>query len=922
MNVRMTTTAVLTMVALSACLRPTDDGKPDGGGSMEPVPPAATLELSPGTQTIPLGSTGSVRITQVQPDGTAQDVTQTAELRAEPEGVVTLSQGTVRAVAAGSVILVAKLNQLEARASVVVPQASVQSIEVSLPEATVAKGAVFSAAALATLSDGSLLDVSASAQWAVENPQGTDEVLRLVSPGVVLARNGGSARVKATVGAVTGAADVVVRDVRVVSLVVTPGMASVPVNSSVQLTAMARYSDGTDVDVTRAVQWSSSAATFTIEPSGLAVARSSGAATLTATVDGQAATSALTAIDATATQLTFMPGSLTLAVRASAPFRVVAAFSNGASADVTSLVSFSSSRPAVASVSSTGNRGVVSALSAGSTDITARFGSVSATASVVVTAAALQSIELTPRTLTLSGSGVVSVRARGTYTDGSQSDVTEQAIWTSDDTSVATVSNAAGARGQVRGFNGGMTVVTARIGSLRAQVDVTVQAATMSGLELAPATVSVEAGRTTQLRAIASFSDNTTRDVTAQATWTSLSPMVATVSNAAGSKGLVRALVNGSAAIQVTLQGRAASASVTVQPPTLSQLSISPGVMSVPLGLPAGFSATAAYSDGSAIPVTDQVVWTSSNPAVAEVLLSQGYAYLDSKQAGSTIITATMPGVAPASASVTVTSATLSRIDVTPARPMLPVGAYVELNASGIYSDLTTQFLRYAASWTSSDPSVASVGNGYQDKGFVTALRAGTTTITATYAGVSASTLLTVTSATLTQLQVTPFAPRLPIGFDTSLRATGLYSDNTTRDLTYAVSWTSSAPATATIGLYAELQPIQAGTVTITATFGAVQGTTVVTVTSATLSSVVVNTPSSMPLAVQATRALSARGTFSDGSMMDVTPYLTWLSSAPPVASVSNAWPTNGEVKGLFPGTATITAVRGSVMGATSIQVQ
>jgi hypothetical protein len=902
MNVRMTTTAVLTMVALSACLRPTDDGKPDGGGSMEPVPPAATLELSPGTQTIPLGSTGSVRITQVQPDGTAQDVTQTAELRAEPEGVVTLSQGTVRAVAAGSVILVAKLNQLEARASVVVPQASVQSIEVSLPEATVAKGAVFSAAALATLSDGSLLDVSASAQWAVENPQGTDEVLRLVSPGVVLARNGGSARVKATVGAVTGAADVVVRDVRVVSLVVTPGMASVPVNSS--------------------VQWSSSAATFTIEPSGLAVARSSGAATLTATVDGQAATSALTAIDATATQLTFMPGSLTLAVRASAPFRVVAAFSNGASADVTSLVSFSSSRPAVASVSSTGNRGVVSALSAGSTDITARFGSVSATASVVVTAAALQSIELTPRTLTLSGSGVVSVRARGTYTDGSQSDVTEQAIWTSDDTSVATVSNAAGARGQVRGFNGGMTVVTARIGSLRAQVDVTVQAATMSGLELAPATVSVEAGRTTQLRAIASFSDNTTRDVTAQATWTSLSPMVATVSNAAGSKGLVRALVNGSAAIQVTLQGRAASASVTVQPPTLSQLSISPGVMSVPLGLPAGFSATAAYSDGSAIPVTDQVVWTSSNPAVAEVLLSQGYAYLDSKQAGSTIITATMPGVTPASASVTITSATLSRIDVTPARPMLPVGAYVELNASGIYSDLTTQFLRYAASWTSSDPSVASVGNGYQDKGFVTALRAGTTTITATYAGVSASTLLTVTSATLTQLQVTPFAPRLPIGFDTSLRATGLYSDNTTRDLTYAVSWTSSAPATATIGLYAELQPIQAGTVTITATFGAVQGTTVVTVTSATLSSVVVNTPSSMPLAVQATRALSARGTFSDGSMMDVTPYLTWLSSAPPVASVSNAWPTNGEVKGLFPGTATITAVRGSVMGATSIQVQ
>jgi uncharacterized protein YjdB len=398
--------------------------------------------------------------------------------------------------------------------------------------------------------------------------------------------------------------------------------------------------------------------------------------------------------------------------------------------------------------------------------------------------------------------------------------------------------------------------------------------------------------------------------------------MVATVSNASGSKGVVRALVNGTATIQVTVQGQMATGTVNVQAPALTQLSISPGAVSVPLGLPAGFAATAAYSDGSAIPVTDQVAWSSSNPAVAEVQISQGYAYLDSKQAGTVVITATMAGVAPARATVTITTATLGRIDVTPARPMLPVGAYVELNASGIYSDLTTQYLRYAVSWTSSDPSVATVGNTYQDKGFVTALRAGTTTITATYNGVSSTTLLTVTSATLTQIQVTPFAPRLPIGFDTNLRATGLYSDNTTRDLTYAVSWTSSAPATASIGLYANLQPIQAGAATITATSGSVQGTTLVTVTSATLSSVVIGTPSSMPIAVQATRQLTARGTFSDGSMMDVTPYVTWLSSTPAIASVSNAYPSNGEVKGLSVGMATITAVRGSVLVTGSIQVQ
>lgn len=917
---------VLAVMAMSACLRPPEDGvKPDagvGGGAGGGAAQTATLEISPATLTVPLGSTATVRVTSVQPDGAPIDVTATAALRAEPEGVVTLSQGVVRAVAAGSVILIARHGELEARASVVVPQASVRSIEVSVTEPSVAKGSLFSAAAIATLTDDTRLDVSATAQWSVDNPQDVDEVLRLLGPGVVLARSGGQARVKATVGAVTGFVDVIVRDSRVVALAVTPGTASVPLNTSLQLSAVARYADGSEADVTRSAMWSSSAPTFTVDASGLAVAKSAGAATLSATLDGQTATAMLTATEAAASRLTFMPGSLTLGVRTSGQLRLVAGFSDGSSADVTAQANFTSSQPTVASVSTSGVRGVVSALSAGTADITARFGALSATAPVVVTAAALQSLEVTPRMVTLSGSGVVLLRARGTYTDGSQSDVTEQALWSSDDAAIAVVSNAAGARGEVRGLNGGTTAVFAQLGGLRARADLTVQAATLASIEVAPAMVSVEAGRTTSLRAVAWYSDNTTRDVTQQATWTSLTPAVATVTTSGSVRGQVRALVNGTATIRVSLQGQTATATVNVQPPALTQLSISPGALSVPVGLPYGFTATAAYSDGTAVPVSDQVVWTSSNPAVAEVLFEQGYVYLDSKQPGAVVITATMMGVAPATATVTVTAATLSRIDVTPGRPVLPIGAYVELSASGVYSDLTTQYLRYAVSWTSSDPSVATVGNTYQDKGVTFAHRAGTTTITATYNGVSSSTVLTVTSATLTQLQVTPFAPRLPVGFDTQLRATGLYSDNTTRDLTYLVSWTSSAPATANVSPWAMLQPVVPGTATITATLGAVQGTTALTVTNATLTGLTMGQPATTPLSVQETRQLTARGTFSDGSMMDVTGFVTWLSSAPAIASVSNASPSNGEVKGLSSGMATITAVRGAVSVTGAVQVQ
>ncbi|MBL8918932.1 MAG: Ig-like domain-containing protein [Myxococcaceae bacterium] len=915
----MTGWVVLALVA-SACLAPTAEpgASADGGAGDAGSVALATLEVSPATLTLPLGGTAPVRVLSVQPDGTVVDVTATAELRSEPEGIVSVSEGQVRGVAAGSVLLTARASQLEARASVTVLPAQVRSIEVSMTESSFLKGAVIDAAALATLTDETRLDVTATAQWVVDPPRGATDVLRLIAPGRFLAVEPGEARVRATVAAISGSADLTVRDSRFLSLTVTPGAAMVAVSGAVQLSAKASAADGSEVDVTRAATWTSSAPTFAVDAQGLALAKSPGAATVTATFEGLEGSATLSATEATARQLAFMPGSLTLGVRTTAAFRLIATFSDGSTSDVTSLATFSSSAPAIASVSSSGVRGVVSGLSAGAASITARFATLSASAPVVVTAAAMQSLELTPRSLTLAGNAVVSVRARATYADGSQADVTEQALWGSDDASIAAASNVAGAKGQVRGLGGGATRIHAVVGSARAQADVTVQAATLQTLEVAPGAVSVEAGRTTQLRAMAFFSDGAVRDVTAQATWSSLAPMVASVSP----RGLVRGLVSGPASIQATFQGRTATGTVRVEQPTLVQLSVSPGVLSVPLGLPAGFEATAAYSDGSTLPVTDQVQWTSSNPAVAEVLLSQGYAYLDSKQAGTIVITASMMGVAPARVSVTVTTATLTRLDVSPARPVLPVGAYVELDASGIYSDLTTQYLRYAASWTSSDPAVATVGNGYQDKGFVTALRAGTTTITATFGGVSSSTVLTVTSATLTQLQVTPFAPRLPIGFDTSLRATGLYSDNSTRDLTYLVSWTSSAPAVATVGSWASLQPIQAGSATITATLGGVQGTTVVTVSSATLTGLTLSMASMAPLAVQETRKLSARGSFSDGSELDVTPYVTWLSSAATVAAVSNAWPSNGEVKGLSSGSTTVSAVRGSISAAVTIQVQ
>jgi hypothetical protein len=82
----------------------------------------------------------------------------------------------------------------------------------------------------------------------------------------------------------------------------------------------------------------------------------------------------------------------------------------------------------------------------------------------------------------------------------------------------------------------------------------------------------------------------------------------------------------------------------------------------------------------------------------------------------------------------------------------------------------------------------------------------------------------------LNSISVTPASPSINAGATQQFAATGTYSDNSTQNLTGQVSWTSSAPANATITSAGIATGIAPGLSTITATFGGSSGSTTVTV--------------------------------------------------------------------------------------------
>jgi len=131
----------------------------------------------------------------------------------------------------------------------------------------------------------------------------------------------------------------------------------------------------------------------------------------------------------------------------------------------------------------------------------------------------------------------------------------------------------------------------------------------------------------------------------------------------------------------------------------------------------------------------------------------------------------------------------------------------------------------------------------------------------------------------------------LPVGFNTQLAATGIYSDDSTAisrslpplhrarngvaSVSNAAATRDSCPRSPRIGHDLRLVPRRHGNDTVV-------------VSGATLVSISISPPNAT-ITAASSLTYTATGVFSDASQMDVTNYATWLSSNSAVADVSNA---------------------------------
>lgn len=245
---------------------------------------------------------------------------------------------------------------------------------------------------------------------------------------------------------------------------------------------------------------------------------------------------------------------------------------------------------------------------------------------------------------------------------------------------------------------------------------------------------------------------------------------------------------------------------------------------------------------------------------------------------------------------------TVSSIAVTPSTATLSIGDTQQLAVKATLSDGTTPTVTDAA-FVSSSQVVATVSSS----GLVTARKAGSTTITATSGGKSATATITVSAASLSSILAAPAtAALMPMGTQ-QLTVTGTFGDGTTADLTAMATYASDRDTVATVNAAGLVTGVAEGSATITVTASGKTATVAITVTTPALTSIAV-TPS--PLALQgigASQQLTVTGTFEGGATRNVTAQSTFQIAAADGGAVISI-SAGGLVTSLAAGNANFTA--------------
>jgi uncharacterized protein YjdB len=277
---------------------------------------------------------------------------------------------------------------------------------------------------------------------------------------------------------------------------------------------------------------------------------------------------------------------------------------------------------------------------------------------------------------------------------------------------------------------------------------------------------------------------------------------------------------SGSAVITATAgENKTGTATIRAETPVVATRTVVPATVSVASGNFVTLTLDSRNMFGT--PVPESGPWSSNNSNIAQLLDVSGSSV---RVRGGAIGTATITwgaGASARTAMITVTPGSVASVQVSPPSPTISVGATQPFSAT--LRDAGANIITgQSVTWTSSDASVATISS---TGGLATALKVGTTTISARSSNqVVGTTLLTVggmTTSAVATVTINDANTNMPLFLAAGQKQTFTAVAKDVRGATLtgrAISWSSSAPSVVSVNsTTGEVTAVGYGTATITA---------------------------------------------------------------------------------------------------------
>lgn len=856
--------------------------------TLGPQPAIESVMVAPSTATVSVGATLSLTAEVRNGSGEMIPSQRVSWASENPEIAEVSASGIVTGRKVGSVLIAASSWGKDAFARVTVNPTPVTIVRLSSSHRSMYVGEVIQLTAEALDNEGHVL-ANRPITWTTSDPA----IATVTDNGAVTALAVGGTIIMATSEGKSAVASVTVAAVPVASITLSPSSSDLVVGQTAELTATVRDLAGNTL-TGRSITWgTSNAAVATVTSEGLVTAVSQGTVTITATTEGKVGSASVNVSPRPASAVIISPNQVTVFPTQTMQLSALVTDDRGLVLPGRP-VTYATSNPLVATVSVTG---LVTGIATGAATITATSESAVGMASVTVLPEPVAMVEVSPQIASVTVGQALQVSALPRNAAG-QLLSGRNVTWSSGSPGIATVS----ALGVVTGMAPGNAVIVATVDGTQGSALITVRAVPVASISVTPPAAGTAVGSSITLSAI--LRDATGNLLTGRVIgWTSSDNSIATVSNF----GVVTGVAIGNVTITATSEGQTGSSSISVAGVPVTAVSVTPPTASLTVGQSTQLSATPRDAQGNVL--TGRVVnWSGGSPNVATVSAT---GVVTGVGIGSTTVTATIDGVS-ASASITVTQVPVATVTVTPTVVVTFVGLTVQLTATA--RDANNNVLTgRVITWASTAPGTASVSNG----GTVTALAAGTASVSATSEGQVGAATVTVNAAPVVSvISIAPSPTNVIVGNSATLVATARDQyGNTMSGVSF--TWTTNDASIATVSGTGVVTGVAVGSTSVTASSGGVSRNATVNVVPVPVDRIVV-TPTN--IAVDPGQTVQFVATLYDANNNVLTGRtVTWSSSRSTRVAINSNTGLALAIRST--GDVTITASSGGKTGTATIRV-